>query len=618
MRSALRTLRVLFVEDDHDDLELSMRELRGAGWELDWMHVETIDALRAALAEHAWDVVVCDYRLGSFEAPDALRIVREVDAEVPFIVVSGTVGEEIAAELMRLGAQDFVMKTNYQRLVPAILRELDQADTRRRNREAEEAVRSSEFRFRHIIDAALDAVIAMDAHGDVTEWNARAETMFGWTRAEVIGSQLADLIIPEEHRAGHRAGLRRYLETGEGPILGQRIELSAIRRDGQEFPVELTVTVLSGGGRPTFSAFVRDMTQKRDADAAIRESESRFRQISESISEAFWLATPDMTEFLYAGPAFEQITGWTAERMGSDPEGALELIHPDDRETVVAAFASAATGPFEVEYRVVRPDGVIRWINTRCTPVRDADDRVVRAAGVSTDVTERHESEAGLLSSIDALRRSEGERRALVQQLVRASEEERARLAGDVHDDSVQAMTAVGMRLETLKRRLVDQERVAEVDQLQTTVSDAVSRLRRLLFELRPPALDQHGVAAALRELLDRLEVRSRLEASGFEEPPDELRTILYRVAQESLANIRKHAGASNVTVELESDTQGWRVRVTDDGAGFAPEEAGADPTHMGLASMRERAEMGAGRCTITSAPGAGTTVEVFLPRHPA
>jgi PAS domain S-box-containing protein len=488
VRASVRTLRVLFVEDDVNDLELSIRELREAGWELDWAHVDTTDALRTALADRPWDVVVCDYRLGPFEAPEALRIVREVDEDLPFIVVSGTVGEEVAAELMRLGAQDFVMKANYQRLVPAVVRELDQADTRRRNRVAEEAIRSSEVRFRHVVDAALDAVIVIEAAGIVTEWNARAETMFGWTREEVVGSELAGFIIPEGQRDAHRAGIRRFLETGEGPILDQRIELVGLRRDGTVFPAELTVTVLSGIPQPTFSAFIRDLT-------------------------------------------------------------------------------------------------------------------------------ERHEAEAGLRASLDALRRSESERRLLVQQLVRASEEERARLAGDVHDDSVQAMTAVGMRLETLKRRLSDPDRAAEVDQLQTTVSDAVSRLRHLLFELRPPALDQHGVAAALRELVDRLDIRSRLDASGFEEPPDELRTILYRVAQESLANVRKHAAASTVTVTLESDSGGWRVRIADDGVGFAPDVAEPDPTHMGLASMRERAEMGGGSCSVRSAPGAGTTVEVFLPR---
>ena len=489
-------IRVLFVEDDPNDLHLALRELRTAGWEVDWLRVDTAETLTAALTDDHWDVVVCDYRLGPFEAPEALRIVRAVEPDIPFIVVSGTVGEEIAAELMRVGAHDFVMKANYQRLVPAIKRELAEADTRRRNHEAQAAIRESEV--------------------------------------------------------------------------------------------------------------------------TIRESEIRFRQITESISEAFWLATPDITKFLYASPAFEQVYGRPFEEVNRDPTGSMELVHPEDREAVVEAFSAAAQGAFELEYRIFRSDGTTRWIGTRGTPVRDAEGRVVRVAGVSSDVTKRHEAEAELRSSLDALRRSERERRDLVQQLVRASEEERARLAGDVHDDSVQAMTAVGMRLETLKRRLTDEDRMVEVDQLQTTVSDAVSRLRHLLFELRPPALDQHGVAAALRELLDRLEVRSELEASDFEEPPDELRTILYRVAQESLANVRKHSGASHVTAALESGPEGWRVRVTDDGLGFEPGAAEPDPTHVGLASMRERAAMGAGWCRVTSSPGEGTTVEVFLPRPAA
>jgi PAS domain S-box-containing protein len=479
-------LRLLIVEDDDDDFRLTMRELESGGWHVSATRVQTKDDLKSALTESPWDVVICDYRLGSFQAPEALQMVREVDEDLPFVVVSGNVGEEVAADLMRSGAQDFVMKANYRRLVPAVRRELAEAETRRRNHEAERAVRESEF---------------------------------------------------------------------------------------------------------------------------------RFRQITGSISEVFWLASGALEEILYVSPAHEEIFQQPIGRLYEDPKALLEAVHPDDRERMLASVQTSLTEPTSIEFRIVRPDGEVRWITTRTSPVRDTESTVARIAGVSQDVTDRHDAEEELHDTISALRRSEEERRALVRQLVRASEEERARLAGDVHDDSVQALTAVGMRLETLKRRLTDEDRVAEVDLLQTTVSDAVSRLRHLLFELRPPALDQYGVAAALRELLDRLDMRSELRATAFEEPPDELRTIMYRIAQESLANVRKHARADLVEVTLTSDDEGWRARIVDDGAGFDADDLEPDPSHMGLASMRERSEMGSGWCRVTSSPGQGTTVEVFLPR---
>jgi PAS domain S-box-containing protein len=148
------------------------------------------------------------------------------------------------------------------------------ADATERNR-AVAALDDNEVRTRRILDAALDAVIAMDAAGDVIEWSARAETMFGWSREEVVGMSLDRLIIPERFRAAHREGLARYRDSGVGEMLGKRIEIAALRRDGTEFPVELTVIALPGDDPPTFSAFVRDVSERRVAETAIRKSEDR-------------------------------------------------------------------------------------------------------------------------------------------------------------------------------------------------------------------------------------------------------------------------------------------------------------------------------------------------------
>ncbi len=143
---------------------------------------------------------------------------------------------------------------------------------------AEQALRASEARLKAVLHSSLDAHVAMDDTGRVTSWNQQAESMFGWAEREVLGRRLADVIVPHVHREAHAAGLRRFLDTGVGPILGQRIELTALRRDGTEFPVELAVAPVRVGSSWLFSAFVRDITARRAADEALRVSEAQLRQ----------------------------------------------------------------------------------------------------------------------------------------------------------------------------------------------------------------------------------------------------------------------------------------------------------------------------------------------------
>ena len=136
-------------------------------------------------------------------------------------------------------------------------------------REVEMALRESEERTRLIVDHALDAVITIDTEGRITSWNPQAETLFGWTPSEVLGRHLARIIVPPEYRAAHEAGLARFRETGEGKVLGRRIELTVLRRDGTEFPVELAITALRMGGATVFSAFLRDITERKRAEQAL-------------------------------------------------------------------------------------------------------------------------------------------------------------------------------------------------------------------------------------------------------------------------------------------------------------------------------------------------------------
>lgn len=235
------------------------------------------------------------------------------------------------------------------------------------------------------------------------------------------------------------------------------------------------------------------------------------------------------------------------------------------------------------------------------------------------DITDRKRAEEKLRRSLEILRRTMEERRRLAARLEEAQEEERRRIAADIHDDTIQVVSAADLRAQALVQRISDPALRAEAEALHEALSDAVDRLRHLLFELRPPALDRRGLVAALREYLEHpwggpelaVELEDRLEA----EPPPELRTTLFRIAQEAITNVRKHAGATRLRVTVETADGGVRLLVEDDGRGLdALDLSEPEPGHLGITAMIERAELAGGRCRIEGAPGRGTKVECWVP----
>jgi signal transduction histidine kinase len=223
---------------------------------------------------------------------------------------------------------------------------------------------------------------------------------------------------------------------------------------------------------------------------------------------------------------------------------------------------------------------------------------------------------------------AQSERQRLLDRVLRAAEEERVRVASELHDGSIQQLAALGHTAERVGRRMAagDQAGAATLlRQLREALSDQVDELRRLMSELRPPVLDERGLAVALRDHVEAFtrkhDVASSVEIrlSGRLDPSVE--TILYRAAQESLVNVAKHARAGRVSVLLAESDDTVDLQVRDDGVGFEPDMAARLPWagHFGLASMRERVALAGGRCDVRSRPGHGTTVRVALPRsHPA
>src|SRR5688572_3008849 len=183
-------LRVLIIEDSEEDTQLLLRDLRHGGYDVEFERVESAEAMQSALTQRTWDLILSDYSLPTFSAPQALEVLRASGLDVPFIIVSGTIGEEIAVAALKAGANDFLVKGKFARLEPAIERELREAESRRERKRAEDQSNYHARLLRHI----NDAVIATDDQFRITAWNRAAERIYGWTAAEVMGRSIDEIL----------------------------------------------------------------------------------------------------------------------------------------------------------------------------------------------------------------------------------------------------------------------------------------------------------------------------------------------------------------------------------------------------------------------------------------
>jgi PAS domain S-box-containing protein len=344
-----------------------------------------------------------------------------------------------------------------------------------------------------------------------------------------------------------------------------------------------------------------DVTERHQATDALRESEHRYRLVVDNATDLIALIDPDGT-IVYASPSHEAVLGYRSEEMVG--RSAFDFSHPDydriDRETF-ARRSSGVREPPTPRFRLLHKDGhQVDCEGVVWQPMLDDAGGIRYFLSISRDITQRL--------------RAQEERRVLLARVLDAQEDERRRIAVDVHDDPLQAVTALGLRLELLRPH-VDPEGAELLGKLGTTVERAQTSMRTLLFELRPPSLDAEGLSAAIREDL-------RLTGEGFRsevvddmaggDPPPEQRIVLYRVAREALMNVRKHANATQVRVHLGNVEDGTLLRVEDDGTGVLAGDG--DEPHYGVSMMRERAELAGGWLRVSDRPEGGTIVECWIP----
>jgi PAS domain S-box-containing protein len=263
-------------------------------------------------------------------------------------------------------------------------------------KQAVETLRRVEQQARSIVDSSLDAVVAMDADGIITDWNKEAEQTFGWTRLEALGRRMSETIIPERYRSAHERGLRHFFQTGEGPVLNKRIEISALRRNGEEFPVELSITPLKFGATWIFSGFIRDISDRKRSEEQLRTSELNLRRMTETIPEMLWSATPNGAVD-YCNARVLDYTGLAQDEVAG--AGWMKTIHADDVRNAERAWAhSVRTGePFQSEFRCLRgSDAMYRWCVSSALPLRSSDGSILKWYGTIVDFHDRKRAEEDL------------------------------------------------------------------------------------------------------------------------------------------------------------------------------------------------------------------------------
>ncbi len=363
--------------------------------------------------------------------------------------------------------------------------------------------------------------------------------------------------------------------------------------------------------------FAIDITERRLVERELRQAEQKYRTLVEQIPCIVYVAGLGPTgQWLYVSPRIHDVLGYSPEEWMMQENALTTHLHVEDRDRVLQEEAASQREgrPFRCEYRVLARDGRVVWIRDEAVPVPSTPELW---QGVMVDVTAHKEVEQVLRMTVSALRETDEDRKRLLARVVEAREQEHRRIAGEVHDGPVQKAVAMGLRLEMLRSRLDDPELVAAVEELGRMTESVTRELRTLLFELVPPSLERGGLADAVRGLLDDLHRDTGVEASLKNrlqaEPAEPARTTCFRILQEALRNVAKHAEARSVHVTLERSRGGMLVHVSDDGKGLGPDRS-ARAGHLGLESMRERAESCGGWLKVSGAPASGTRVEFWLP----
>jgi PAS domain S-box-containing protein len=353
--------------------------------------------------------------------------------------------------------------------------------------------------------------------------------------------------------------------------------------------------------RERTNALQREVDERKQTEEQLRKTTQQLRQLAENITDAFWMRNVNDPRMVYVSPAYEKIWDRSCRDLYPSASGWLETVHPEDRERVAQAFVKQSTGEHSEEYRIVRPDGTLRWIRDRAFPIRNNAGAVIRIVGIAEDITDR---------------------RRLEYEILEISDREQARLGQDLHDSLCQKLVSAAFDNSALKRRLANNELPEAnqvVQQVGSVLDDAITEARTLARGLFPVQLESDGLHIALQQLAASTHARFHVNCDAecdesISVHDNAFATHLYRIAQEATTNAAKHARARKISIHLNRKGGFIELQVMDDGVGIPLplEKSGG----LGMHTMEYRARTIGGTLNISRAPARGTIVLCRVPEQ--
>jgi PAS domain S-box-containing protein len=465
-------------------------------------------------------------------------------------------------------------------------------------------LKESQERMSAIVESAMDAIIAIDESHKIVLFNPSAERMFACSRQEALGSNI-DRFIPLQHRSAHAEHIRRFGETGASSrTMGTLGTLWGVKSKGDEFPIEASISQGNIGGTMMLTVFIRDITEQLRSEHELRKSEERFRLFMDHSPAVAWMKDAQ-GHYIYLSETYlEQLGVRGEERYGkTDFDIYPRRIAEEFLKNDLAALAAGE--PIEVTENSVRVNGdPCIWLTYKF-PFQDASGQTF-VGGIGVDITEKKSAERALHS--------------LTGRLITAQEEERARIARELHDDFSQRLALLGIGLGQLWKKLSPEDVLqrAGVAEMLKATREMSTDLHTLSHQLHSSKLEHVGLAPAISGLCKEMGQKYNVEVEFIDNTaalsiPKDVALCLFRVSQEGLGNVVKHSHSKSARVKLESNGKEVTLRICDSGRGIDP-SIRKENVGIGLVGMSERLRLVGGRFTVNSQPGQGTEITAEVP----